>query len=207
MPGSPMAAARFFKVAAAFFLSIPIAAPAGAQQTPANGDHPAIERAPALSGGEAERLYRQLRAEMASRYRVAHLPEFDGYQDWQRYSGAPYLSKAHGNRYLNNYASRVEVDLAQPPAGTVVSAGTILAKDSFTVTEAGKVLPGSLFIMEKLAAGRSPATADWRYVAIHPDGSIEGDTTGDSPQGVAYCHQCHQTRSRHGYLFGLAGAE
>lgn len=57
--------------------------------------------------------------------------------------------------------------------------------------------------MEKLPIGRNPGTADWRFVAIHPDGSIEGDTIGDMPDGVEYCHQCHQHHAEFDYVFGI----
>lgn len=115
---------------------------ATAQETPGTVDHHRIERTSRLSGAEAERIYSRLRKEMRERYRLARIPVADKYQDWHRYSRKPYLSKAHGNRYLNNYANSDDFDFASPRAGAVYPAGTVLAKDSFTVTEDGDVFPG-----------------------------------------------------------------
>lgn len=176
--------------------------PSSAQDA-TNGDHPRIEESPELSAEEAERIYSELKEAMREGYLLARYTLEAKYQSWPRYSKAPYLSQAHGNRYLNNYANSKEFDFASPKPGIAYPAGTLLAKDSFTVTQNGKVFPGSLFIMEKLSSGRSPETADWRYLAIHPDGSIEGDTVGELPEGVVYCHQCHQQRAEFDYVFGI----
>ena len=186
-------------LAASQFLSL-------AQEPPAAAGHPALEETLTLSAEEAEAVYAELRQSMREVYLVARYELAGEYQNWKRYNEAPYLSETHGNRYVNNYANSGAFDFAAPEAGVVYPAGTILAKDSFTVTQEREIYPGSLFIMEKLSAGASPETADWRYLAIHPDGSIEGDTTGESPEGVAYCHQCHQLRADFDHIFGLAPA-
>lgn len=174
-----------------------------AQEKAASGDHPRIEASPRISDAEAEQIYSRLKDAMRERYALARIELAENYQTWHRYNDAPYLSKAHGNRYLNNFANTDRFDFASPRAGAEYPVGTVIAKDSFTVTQSGKVFPGSLFIMEKLPGGRNPETADWRYVAIHPDGSMEGDTIGDMPDGVKYCHQCHQHRAEFDYLFGI----
>ncbi len=69
------------------------------------------------------------------------------------------------------------------------------------MTKAGKVFPGALFLMEKLAAGASPGTADWRYIMIMPDGSLFGDSAGDTAAQVAYCHDCHAQRAADDFVF------
>ena len=35
-----------------------------------------------------------------------------------------------------------------------------------TVTDEGKIYPGAMFVMEKLAQGANPETADWRYIMV-----------------------------------------
>jgi len=50
--------------------------------------------------------------------------------------------------------------------------GSVIAKDSFSVTETGGILLGPLFVMEKMPAGFNPASGDWRYTLIQPDGRI-----------------------------------
>ncbi len=66
-----------------------------------------------------------------------------------------------------------------------IPAGTVIAKESFAVTAAGKVKPGPLFIMEKRVAGVSPETDDWYYMAVAPNGA---------PMAVnvwTACNECH----------------
>ena len=53
------------------------------------------------------------------------------------------------------------------------------------MTEAGKVQKGPLFIMQKVAAGVSPETDDWYYMAVAPNGK---------PMAVPVmtaCNECH----------------
>jgi hypothetical protein len=83
-------------------------------------------------------------------------------------------------------------------------AGAVIAKDSLTVTRLGARYPGALFIMEKLAPGTHPETADWRYAMILPDGSFFGDTVQEEMRDkVAFCHDCHEQRADYDYLFFL----
>ena len=70
--------------------------------------------------------------------------------------------------------------------------GAILAKDSFAVTEIGDVFSGPLFVMEKMQPGFNPASADWRYTMIMPDGSLLGTTNGDGSARVKFCVTCHE---------------
>ena len=69
--------------------------------------------------------------------------------------------------------------------------------------QAGRGLSGGGL---KLAPGRSPATGDWRFVQLLPDGSYIGDTTGDSPEDVAFCFTCHKTMAKADFLFFLPKA-
>ncbi len=55
----------------------------------------------------------------------------------------------------------------------------------------GKVRPGPLFIMEKMSAGFSPESGDWRYTMIMPDGSVFGATKGRNADKVQFCADCH----------------
>jgi len=79
--------------------------------------------------------------------------------------------------------------------------GAVLVKDSFTVTDDGEIFAGALFVMEKLSPEAYPDTGDWRYQMIMPDGSIFGDTTGEAPQNMEFCHTCHQSVADSDYLF------
>ncbi len=66
-----------------------------------------------------------------------------------------------------------------------IPAGTVIAKESFSVTAAGKVKPGPLFIMEKRVAGVSPETNDWYYMAVAPSG------TPMAVNVMKACNECH----------------
>jgi len=57
--------------------------------------------------------------------------------------------------------------------------------------------------MEKLAKGKSPETADWRYLMILPDGSVFADSAGEFPETAAFCHTCHIQAEEFDYLFFL----
>lgn len=70
-------------------------------------------------------------------------------------------------------------------------AGTLIAKESFSVDDAGKVSRGQLFLMGKVTEGASPKTEDWCYMMVASNGR---------PQAVnlfAACSECHQGNSRH----------
>ncbi|MET1415849.1 cytochrome P460 family protein [Roseibium sp. HPY-6] len=161
-----------------------------AQTQPSDG-HITIEDPADLSKEEAQRIYAGLKDRMSSLYAIADLPAIEGYQSWTLFNDAPYISATHGRRYVNNYANAIAANYAILKEGEKLPAGSVLAKDSITVTGDGRVFPGAMFGMEKLAEGASPETADWRYFMVVPDGSIVGDTTGDNPQLMTYCHECH----------------
>ena len=69
--------------------------------------------------------------------------------------------------------------------------GARIAKDSFTVSPAGQVAVGPLFMMEKMQDGFNDASDDWRYAMIMPDGSLFGVTGGQDDQQVQFCAECH----------------
>jgi hypothetical protein len=42
-----------------------------------------------------------------------------------------------------------------------------------------------------MAEGSNPASADWCYAMIMPDGSLFGVTGGQGSQNVEFCAGCH----------------
>ena len=123
---------------------------------------------------------------MERAYRRAGLAVADQYQDWPRFSTAPYPSATHGGRYVQNYVSPdgAEAYGRYEAIGTM-PAGAVVAKDSFVIETDGSLSVGPLFLMRKLEAGASPATGDWAYTMILPDGQV---MSGDETQ---FCAQCH----------------
>lgn len=163
--------------------------------------HIAIDNPAELNKDEANQIYRSLARRMARGYAAARLDEILNYQSWALFNDAPYISATHGQRFVNSYANRMAFNYGTLKEGEVLPMGSVLAKDSITVTDEGNTHPGAMFVMEKLAPGTSPETADWRYVMVLPDGSLFGDTTGFRANAVAYCHECHEQVAERDYTF------
>ncbi|MGI9400029.1 MAG: cytochrome P460 family protein [Rhizobiaceae bacterium] len=175
--------------------------PAATQETPEIKDHIYLENPAQNAEKEAGKIYRDLMSDMETSYEMSGIEEIKDYQSWKTFNSLPYLSETHGRRYVNNYANKAGENYGTLAKGEFHAPGTILAKDSLTLTDNGQFFPGALFIMEKLAAGASPNTADWRYIMISPDGSVFGDTTGDQSANVDYCHDCHELKADYDYVF------
>jgi len=154
-----------------------------------------------LTGPEALSVYDNVRTRMVRGYGQSGEMSANRYQQWELLNIQPYPSATHGNRYVNNYANAVAKGYGQLKAGQKLAVGSILAKDSFTVTKDRSVFPGALFIMEKLGKGKSLDTGDWRYQMIMPDGSLFGDTQGTGAGKVAFCAGCHAIVSDTDYVF------
>jgi len=164
------------------------------------GEHFSIEKAAELAKGDAEDAYHRLLDLMTRAYVASAEPSARRYLGWARSNDAPYRSATHGNRYVNNYANPAAAAAGYGTAGRLMPPGAVIAKDSFTATPKGRLHPGALFLMEKLPAEANPATADWRYVMIMPDGSTFGDSRA-TPARMAFCHACHAARADDDYLF------
>jgi hypothetical protein len=159
--------------------------------------HLTIENPAELQPSEALRVYQSIAGELSRGYAISKDKIAQTYRRWRLFNTAPYQSATHGNRYVNNYAN--EKSYGKP--GAVMPPGTVLAKDSFTVTADSGIFGGALFLMEKLAPGTSPNTGDWRYVMIMPDGSVLGDSTGENQDRVEFCDDCHVAKADDDYLF------
>ncbi len=170
-------------------------------QTTDEDAHLAIENPAELTKDEARGHYKSLARRMARGYAAAQMDLIRNYQNWPLFNDAPYISATHGQRFVNSYANRMAHNYATLQEGEVLPVGSVLAKDSMTVTDEGNVHPGALFVMEKLPAGTNPDTADWRYIMVMPDGSLFGDTMGNRADAVAYCHVCHEAVADRDYTF------
>lgn len=169
----------------------------------AEEEHLRLKSVPELPPAKAQAIYQAVQKDMAEGYAPSKDAIAISYPKWRRFNIAPYLSATHGNRYANNFANALAVKggYGHLKPGETMPPGAAVVKDSFTFTKEGEVYPGAVFYMEKLTPGRSPATGDWRFVQILPDGSFIGDTTGDSPEDVAFCFACHQAMAEVDYLF------
>ncbi|MEM7172639.1 MAG: cytochrome P460 family protein [Pseudomonadota bacterium] len=154
-----------------------------------------------LTMEEAGEIYRNLAGDMALGFAASGYETAQGYQGWLPASLAPYRSATHGQRYANNYVNSVAQAYLQYEQAGRLPVGSLLAKDSFTVTADGKVEPGPLFTMEKMPPGFSYVSGDWRYAMVMPDGTLFGETRGQGAERVKYCIDCHLAQEDQDHLF------
>jgi hypothetical protein len=151
-----------------------------------------------LAPGEAQRIYEIALKALAVGYAQSRDPSAVSYSEWRRYNSVPYLSATHGNHYINNYANQIARAYG---SGKRLPVGSVIAKDSFSVTETGGILLGPLFLMEKMPAGFSYVSGDWKYSLIQPDGTIFGETNGTGSERVQYCIGCHLAVGAQDHLY------
>ena len=168
-----------------------------------------------LSDAEAAATYERIARGLRAGYAKSDNPVSAAYFTWKHYNKVPYVSETHGGRFVNNFANDMAQAYRQFEKAGVMPQGAVLAKDSFAVPPAkpnpcatknpcaanpcaanpcaasGTVQPGPLFIMEKMPAGFSPETGDWRYTMIMPNGSVFGATKGGNADKVQFCADCH----------------
>ncbi|MCF6320376.1 MAG: cytochrome P460 family protein [Rhizobiaceae bacterium] len=164
-------------------------------------EHFKIERPANLDASNAMDVYDNIIDQMAQGYAQSGYKSAKDYSNWRRDNNAPYLSAGHGNRFLNNYGNKISSGYLKLRRGQKMPAGSVLAKDSFTVTDDGEIFAGALFIMEKLAEGTSPDTGNWRYAMIMPDGSLFGDSAVKGDNSMQFCQDCHNLAKTRDYLF------
>ncbi len=144
-----------------------------------------------LTDAEAADVYGCVKEAMQVAYGVADDPAAGKYLGWWRYSSVPYASGTHGGRYVNNWGNRTGAGYLDYEQADPLPAGSVIAKDSFSVGADGKATLGPLFLMEKMAAGFNEASGDWKYTMIMPDGSAFGTTGGAGDASVQFCNECH----------------
>lgn len=164
--------------------------------------HPAIADPANLLPERAEEIYQAIRDQLRDRYAESGDPLFQAYQNWKRFTRLPYRSPNHGERYVHHYANALANDYVKYESAGKLPVGSIVIKDSFTVTKQGQVMTGPLFMMEKMPAGFRSLAGTWRFMMLHPDGSIVGLTGGTNDKAVQFCGECHaKAGSDHDYLF------
>ncbi|HUF87006.1 MAG TPA: recombinase [Thermohalobaculum sp.] len=181
--------------AAAFTLAAPAAPAAQAACDPGT---PGAE----LSYEQAQEVYACLSDELHEGYMQGDkrwIPaEFvRDYRDWTPVSTLPANPGFHGGRFLLTFVNDAGAEeyLKFLDERGPMPAGTLIAKESFSVNDAGKVEKGPLFLMQKVEAGVSPETGDWYYMAVAPNG------TPMAVDVIPACNECHQ--GNFGYRDGL----
>ena len=147
--------------------------------------------APKLTSAEANSVYDCLKAELTAGYSKSGIKNTALFVAWSRYNNQPYVSDTHGGRFVNNYANAQAKNYEKFEKAGRMAVGARMAKDSFVVKASGKVSPGPLFMMEKMASGFSEASGNWRFSMIMPNGQVFGQTNGKNSAGMKFCYVCH----------------
>ncbi len=111
----------------------------------------------------------------------------DNYRGWTQASTVPAAPGFHGGRFLVTWVNQTgAAEYLRYAENPVMPAGSVLAKESFSVNDQGNVTMGPLFLMEKVAAGTSPETDDWYYYMVSPKGQPQAVNV------ISACSDCHQ---------------
>ena len=138
-----------------------------------------------LEDAEVQTLYDCILDKMRSGYGAAGGVASE-YTGWQAAATLPAAPGPHGKRFLmtfvneTGFAEYVKYSDERGPMPT----GTLIAKESFSVSKKGKVKVGPLFIMEKVAAGNADEFGNWVYSAYQPKGKA-------MKIKQKFCHGCH----------------
>jgi len=186
-------------------LTLAAAVAAGTAFVAAPGAHAACDASKPgteLTGDEAQAVYDCLKDSMLAGYKKGNkrwIPadRVNDYRSWTSASTFPAAPGFHGERFLLTYVNAVGAEqyLKYEEEGFTMPAGTVIAKESFSVSAKGKAKAGPLFFMEKAAAGSSPQTNDWYYYMVAANGQ---------PQGINVVQACHTCHAGFDYRDGMA---
>ena len=162
--------------------------------------HARLRFATKLSPEEASRIYEIISNALVKGFAQSGINIVSDYQNWKKYNTAPYISSTHGNHYLNNYANETAKNYGLFEKVGVMPKGSVIAKDSFAITNSDQILLGPLFIMQKMQKGFNRVTRDWKYIQVQPNGKLLGETNGKGASKVKYCIDCHSRNGSPGQL-------
>lgn len=138
-----------------------------------------------LTDAEAMELYDCIKDDLLARFQKSGRPEAEAYRSWTVNSTNPFISATHGNRFVIHYANDVAAETYGKYAeeGVTMPVGSVLGKESFTISKEGEVRAGPLFLMEKVES--LPEFDNWQYTTILPNGKVGGPKP-------SFCHDCHK---------------
>ncbi len=130
-------------------------------------------------------LYDCIESAMVDGYTAGDNDVAPVYRDWTVSSTRPAVAGPHGERFLQTFvnATGAEQYLKFEVGTFEMPAGTVLAKESFTLAD-GKASVGPLFIMSKVASGEADEYDNWVYSAVQPNGQAMKISQN-------FCHDCH----------------
>jgi hypothetical protein len=136
---------------------------------------------------DVDRLYGCLSDKMKEGYASKEHEVGSVYRDWKVTATGAAAPGAHGNRFLLTFANDVAYDqyvTYNEDGGFSMPVGSVLAKESFSLSKKQKPRRGPLFIMTKVGAGEADEFDNWVYSALQPSGK-----TMKIKQ--SFCHDCH----------------
>ena len=139
-----------------------------------------------MTDAEASAAFDCIKDDLAAAYVKSGVQLSGKYRGWKRYSTVPYLSDAHGLRYVHNYANDTGSAYGKYEDAGDMPPGTLTIKESFVLSGDGRIGVGPLFIMEKHAPGTFPERRDWVYSMILPNGAVQ-----DAKAIQKFCNDCH----------------
>lgn len=151
-----------------------------------------------MSVEDAQKVYECIAEDLAKGYakksdkRWIPWDRFAEYRGWTKASTAPAAPGFHTGRFLVTYVNETGAEAYMKyEDDPTIPAGTLIAKESFAVTDKGTLEKGPLFLMEKVAAGTSPETMDWYYMMVAPNGAPVAVNV------MAACNTCHMENFGH----------
>jgi Cytochrome P460 len=142
----------------------------------------------------------QASAQIADDERFGPLTIGADYRSYRKLTAAPFLSAAHGDRWVDVYVNELGADAYLQ--GTPVPVGTIVVKESWEDSAgAPSITAGPVFVMRREPPGSTPPEReDWYYAMWWDKPGEPVYLRGNSPK-VAFCwEQCHAL-----YYQGLGG--
>lgn len=140
-----------------------------------------------LEAAQITEIYACLKDAMAAGYAKEGDAVASNYRAWTVSSTRPAVAGPHGSRLLQTFANDIAAEqyLKFAEEGVVMPVGSVLAKESITISKKKKqAVVGPLFIMTKMEDGSIPETADWLYAGIQPNGKV-------MKFKQSFCHDCH----------------
>jgi len=150
-----------------------------------------------ITGDEAQKVYECIADDLASGYQAGAkrwIPKnfVANYRSWTKASAFPAAPGFHGGRFLVTWVNRTGAEAYKKyEEDPQIPAGTVIAKESFSVNDDGKVTKGPLFFMQKVAAGTSEVTMDWYYMAVASNGAPMAVNVMNA------CSECHMGNFGH----------
>ena len=150
---------------------------------------------PELSAEEIRYLYECLQPKLQQVYGQRDHEVGSAYSGWTAGSSRPAAPGVHSGQYLMTYVNDVgyEQYVQYKSDSSTMPVGTVIAKESFTIKDSGKIKYGPLLIMSKVGDS-SAVTGGWEYSGVKPSGKVL------KVDGPGFCHACHQAYPTQDFL-------